>query len=220
MLASVKKATMHASQAILAARSMLAAAHAAANNPADQEADNEWADTTDGFFPEEEINWADAMDEEGAAAAAAAAAAVEAAAGAHADAVAAAVPGDMWAWDDEVSCCHEGFLFAHVCLYCFETQCQVSRSSTTLRQHLYNKCVWKRHGNITDTAFESSLQDENQTLPQPNLAPPSFYLGYASSICMRRPWAIPLSCWSCGWSARWGQKSANPSSAHPRIRRR
>ena len=49
-------------------------------------------------------------------------------------------------------------------------------SPTTLRQHLYNKCVWKRHGNITDTAFESSLQDENQTLPQPNLAPPYFYL--------------------------------------------
>ena len=80
------------------------------------------------IFPRGRFNWADAMDEEVAAAAAAADAAdaaVEAAAGAHADAVAAAVLGDMWAWDDEVSCCHQGFLFAHVCLYCFETQFKV-----------------------------------------------------------------------------------------------
>ena len=117
---------MHASQAILAARSMLAAAHvqhAAANAPADQEADNEWADTTDGSLQEEEIDRADAMDEE---VAAAAPATVEAAAGAPADAAAAAVLGDMWAWDDEVSCCHQGFLFAYVWIYCFETQCKVS----------------------------------------------------------------------------------------------
>ncbi len=46
----------------------------------------------------------------------------------------------------------------------------------TLRQHLYTMCMWKRDNNITDTAFEQFLIINQQTLPQPNLAPSSFYL--------------------------------------------